>query len=200
MPPNGGPDEPVHALIAARFSPRAFADRAVEPAVLRQLFEAARWAASAYNEQPWRWLVAARADAPAFERLLSTLIPFNQGWAKAAPVLAISVAHTRFARNDKPNRHGAHDVGQAAAQLALAAVASGLAIHQMAGFDPERVAALCAVPEGFEAMAAIAIGYPGDPQTLPDALRERELAPRERRPLAEVVFTTRFGEPAAFVR
>jgi nitroreductase len=198
--PTGGPTEPHHELIAQRWSPRAFEDRPVPDALLRRLFDAGRWAASAYNEQPWRWLVATRDDPAAFERLFSTLIPFNQGWVRAAPVLAISVAHASFDRNGKPNRHAGHDVGQAAAQMALEAVALGLAIHQMAGFDPERVRALCGVPAGFEPMAAIAIGYPGDPALLPDDLRQRELAPRERRPLAEVVFGATFGETAGFAR
>jgi nitroreductase len=198
--PNGGPTEGVHALIAERWSPRAFDDRPVPPAILRRLFEAGRWAASAYNEQPWRWLVATREDAAGFEALFSTLIPFNQEWVRAAPVLAVSIARTSFERNGKPNRHGGHDVGQAAAQIALEAVANGLAIHQMAGFDPDRVRAIAAVPPEFEPMAAIAIGFPGDPSTLTDALREREIASRERRPLAECVFGARFGVTASFLR
>jgi nitroreductase len=200
MFPNGGPELPVHELIAQRWSPRAFADRSVSPELLRRLFEAARWAASSYNEQPWRWLVATREDKEGFARLHSTLIPFNQGWVAKAPVLAISVAHTSFERNGKPNRHAAHDVGQAAAQMALEAVANGLFIHQMAGFDSERVREVCAVPADHEPVAAIAIGYPGDPETLDAPLRERELATRERRGLDLVVFGTTFGQTAGFAR
>ena len=200
MPPPGGPTAPLHELIAQRWSPRAFADRSVAPEVVARLFDAGRWAASAYNEQPWSWLVARREDAAAFERLHSTLIPFNQEWAGRAPVLAVSLARMSFVRNGKPNRHAGHDVGQAAAQIALEAVSRGLAIHQMAGFEPERVRALCAVPAEWEPMAAIAIGYPGDPSSLSDALRAREVAARERRPLGEVVFGATFGETAGFLR
>jgi nitroreductase len=200
MPPIAGPTAPLHEPIARRWSPRAFADRAVDPAILARLFDAGRWAASCYNEQPWSWLVARREEPVAFGQLLSTLVPTNQEWARHAPVLAISLARTRFVRNGKPNRHAGHDVGQAAAQIAIEATSLGLAIHQMAGFEPERVRELCAVPDGWEPMAAIAIGYAGDPDALPDALRERELAQRQRRPLAELVFGTTFGETAGFVR
>lgn len=200
MHPNGGPDLPVNDLARARYSPRAFEDVPVPPDVLRRIFEAGRWAASAYNEQPWRWLVATRDDEEGFARLLSTLIPFNESWAKKAAVLAISIARLDFERNGKPNRHAFHDVGQAAASMALEAVANGIAIHQMAGFEPDRVRERGLLPPGYEAVAAIAIGYPGDPATLPDALRERETALRERRPLRDVVFGATFGQTAGFAR
>ncbi len=199
MKPNGGPAEPVHAIIAERWSPRAFADRSVSPDLLRRLFEAGRWAASCFNEQPWRWVVATREEPEAFAKLLSTLVPMNQSWASKAPVLAVSIARSTFERNDKPNRHAGHDVGQAATQIALEAVANGLVIHQMAGFDAEKVREVCAVPAGFEPMAAIAIGYVGEAATLPDGLREREVAARERKALGDVVFGTQFGERAGFV-
>jgi nitroreductase len=200
MRPNGGPREGVHDLVAARYSPRAFADRPIAPELLRRIFEAGRWAASAYNEQPWRWLVATRDDETGFERLLSTLIPFNQGWAKHAAALSISLARTSFERNGKPNRHAFHDVGQAASNMAIEAAANGIAIHQMAGFDPDLVRERGLVAPGFEAVAAIALGYPGDPASLPADLRERELALRERRPLRDVVFGASFGQTAGFAR
>jgi len=199
MLPNGGPLERVHALVTERWSPRAFTSEPVTPEVLRRIFEAGRWAASAFNEQPWCWLVATRDDTEGFERLLSTLIPFNQGWAKNASALAISLARMKFRHNGKPNRHAYHDVGQAAASMALEAVASGAAIHQMAGFDADRVRQLCLVPPGFEPVAAIAIGHPGDPGSLSDDLRQREIAPRQRHELQDVVFGATFGQAAAFV-
>ena len=200
MRPNGGPAERVNDLASERYSPRAFADRPIPPDVLRRVFEAARWAASAYNEQPWRWLVATRDDEPGFACLLSTLVPSNQVWAKNAAALAISLARTAFERNGKPNRHAYHDVGQAAASMALEAVANGLAIHQMAGFEPDLVRQRGLLPPGYEAVAAIAFGYPGDPKTLPDGLRELETAPRQRRALRDVVFGPTFGQAAGFVR
>lgn len=200
MLPHGGPAERVNELAAARWSPRAFTDEAVPPEVLRRIFEAGRWAASAFNEQPWSWVVATRDDAEGFERLLSTLIPFNQGWAKHAAVLAISLARTAFERNGRSNRHAYHDVGQAAASMALEAVANGFTLHQMAGFDMDLVRQRCLLPPGYEAVAAIAIGRPGDAASLPDDLRQRETAPRERRALRDVVFGATFGQSAGFVR
>ncbi len=162
---------------------------------LRSLFEAARWAPSCFNEQPWRFLVARRTDPEAHEKLLSCLSEGNQRWAKQAPVLALSVARTTFTRNGKPNRHAFHDVGLAVAQLTLQATTTGLVVHQMAGFDPERARRLHAIPEGFEPVAVLAIGYPGEPDDLPEDLRERERAARSRRPQREFVFTGSWGAP-----
>jgi nitroreductase len=190
---------PVHELVAHRWSPRAFDGRAVEPEKLRSLFEAARWAASAYNAQPWFFLVAAKDDPGNFQRILDCFVEFNQGWAKHAPAVAISVARLKFEHNGQPNRHAYHDVGQAAAHLALQAAAFGIQIHQMAGIDPEKARATFAIPEGYEAVAGIALGYPGDPASLPDPLRERELAPRERKPLSAFIFTGSWGTVSPIV-
>lgn len=181
-------DHPIHELLATRWSPRAFAERAVERETLESLFEAARWAPSSFNEQPWRFVVASKSDAAAFERILGVLWPLNQAWAKHAPVLAISAAKTTFSRGDNANAHAWHDVGQAAANLTLEATARGLVVHQMMGFDAAAAREVLGIPEGFEAVTAIALGYPGDPQSLPEDLRQRETAPRSRRPLAEILF------------
>ncbi|RMF71537.1 MAG: nitroreductase [Acidobacteria bacterium] len=186
-------DHPIHDLLARRWSPRAFADRGVEPDALRRLFEAARWAPSAFNEQPWRFLVARREQPEAFEALASCLVEGNQAWARRAPVLAITLAARRFARNDRENPHAWHDVGLAVAQLTVQATALGLAVHQMAGIVPERVVEVGAVPDGFEPVTGLAIGYPGDPETLPGKFRAAETAPRVRRPQNETVFGIRFG-------
>jgi nitroreductase len=191
-------DTTPHALIRRRRSPRAFDDREVDPSDLRALFEAARWAASAYNEQPWRYIVGTRGT-PAHDRLLESLVPANRRWAQAAPVLALSVARTCFTRNDKANRHALHDTGAASAQLTLEATARGLAIHQMAGFDAARARGLFGIPEGFEPVAALAIGYPGTADTLPEDLRERETAPRSRRALGDTVFGARWEQAADVV-
>src|SRR6202789_2307425 len=179
---------PIHSLIGERWSPRAFADRPVEPEKLRSLFEAARWAASSYNGQPWNFIVATKNDPENYKRVLESLIEFNQGWAKNAPVLALSVAKLKF-DDGKPNRHAFHDVGQAAANLSLQAEALGLSVHQMAGIDPEKARKLFDIPADYEAVAGIAIGYAGEPASLPEGLRERELAPRQRKPLDSFVFT-----------
>ena len=189
---------PIEALLSRRWSPRAFADRAVEEAKLRHLFEAARWAASSFNEQPWNYIVATREHPAEFQKMLGCLVELNQSWAKAAPVLAISVARTKFREKGSPNRHAQHDTGAASTTLALEAVALGLAVHQMAGFDPELARTTYHIPADFEPMAAMAIGYPGHPDSLPDKLRERENAPRVRRPTSEFVFSGDWGHSAAF--
>jgi len=190
----------IDPLLANRWSPRSFADRAVEPAKLRQLFEAARWAASCYNDQPWYYLVATRDDPAAFQKMLACLMEGNQVWAKAAPVLAISVARMKFAHDGSPNRHAQHDVGAASASLALEAESLGLAIHQMGGFDANRARDTYHIPPDHEPMAAIAIGYPGDPAALPDKLREREMAPRSRRPVSTFVYSGDWGSVPHFLK
>lgn len=177
----------LHSLIAERWSPRSFDPRSVEPEKLGSLFEAARWAPSCFNEQPWSFLVATRDDEAAFDRLASCLMDGN-AWAKQAPVLVLSVAKQTFERNGKPNRHAAHDVGLAVENLVLQAQAEGLVSHQMAGFDAAAATERLSLPEGCESMAMIAIGYPGEPEALSDELAERERAPRSRKELASFVF------------
>lgn len=189
-------DHPVHALLAARWSPYAFADRDVSDEDLRSLFEAARWAPSSYNEQPWSYLVATRADSEEFERLLSCLVDGNQAWARHAPVLALGVTRQRFTRNDKPNAAAEHDLGLAAGGLLVEATARGLVAHQMIGILPDRARELYAIPDHSHALTGIAIGYEGDANSLPEGLRERDLAPRARKPLSEFVFGGRYGYAA----
>lgn len=190
---------PLHEILTHRWSPRAFENRPVEPEKLRTLFEAARWAASSYNAQPWYFIVAAKDDRENFQRVLDCFIEFNQGWAKDAPVVALSVAGLNFQHNSQPNRHSFHDVGQAAATMALQATALGLQIHQMAGILPEKARQIFHIPEGFEAVAGIALGYPGDPETLSDTLRQRELGTRQRKPVESFVFTGDWGKTSPFI-
>jgi nitroreductase len=191
---------PIHDIISRRLSPRAFDSRPVEPEKLRGLFEAARWAASSYNAQPWYFIVATKDDSQNYKKILDCFVEFNQNWAKSAPVLAISVAAAKFAHNGEPNRHWFHDVGQAAANLALEATNLGLQVHQMAGILPDKARQIFHIPDGYEAVAGIAIGYPGDTTTLPDHLREQEHAARQRKPLASFVFTGDWGKPSPIVR
>jgi len=182
-------------VIAERWSPRAFSSRPVEPEKLKSLFEAARWAASCFNEQPWRFILADREDAPTFQRMLDCLSEGNQRWVQYAPVLVLSVASTQFKHNGKDNRHAFHDVGQAAAYLALQAVALGLVVHQMAGFDREKVRQALSIPAGHEPVAAIAIGYQDSPDVLPDDMAQKERALRSRREQADFVYGGSWGEP-----
>jgi nitroreductase len=187
---------PIHELISRRWSPRAFSERPVEPEKLLILFEAARWAASASNEQPWAFLVASQQDPKNFEDMVGVLVEFNQTWANKAPVLILTLAHTKFEKDGRPNRHAFYDLGQAAANLALQATELGLATHPMAGFNVEAARELFAVPEGWEPVSVIALGYPGDPDSLTDKLRQREIARRHRKPLETFVFSGAFGHPA----
>jgi nitroreductase len=192
-------DHPVHDLIRDRWSPRAFADKPIPAGVLRSLFEAARWAPSGSNEQPWAFIVAIREDTATHAKLLSTLIEANQVWAKNAPVLAVAVSELAFARNGNPNRTAFYDTGAAVAHLTTEATSRGLVVHQMAGFDPRKAAELFSIPAGWDPIAAFVIGYLGDAQSLPDPLRERELAPRARKPLSEFVMSGSWGHPATFL-
>jgi nitroreductase len=193
-------DHPVHELIRQRWSPRAFADKPVAAEILRSLFEAARWAPSSSNEQPWAFLVATKDDTEFHGKMVSTLVEFNQAWAKHAPVLGIAVSELAFARSGKPNRNAFYDTGAAVAYLTIEATARGLFVHQMAGFDPHKAIELFSIPTGWEPISAFVIGYPGDPQSLPETLRERELAPRARKPLSEFVMAGNWGRPASFVK
>jgi nitroreductase len=186
-------DHPIHDLLLRRWSPRAFADCAIEPDKLLRLLEAARWAPSSYNEQPWAFLIGTRDQPSEYARVLSCLIEFNQGWARSAPVLMLTVAHQTFERNNQPNRHAIHDVGLAMANLTVQATAEGLFVHQMAGILPDRARTEFAIPPDWEAVGGVAIGYPGDPQSLPEQLRTRELAPRTRKPLTSFVFKGSWG-------
>ncbi|HSG89280.1 MAG TPA: nitroreductase family protein [Pseudomonadales bacterium] len=184
----------VHELISTRFSPYAWTDQPVDEATLQSLFEAARWAPSAFNAQPARYIVATREEPEQFERLLAVLVEGNQAWAKQVPVLALGVVAKTFEHNGKTNECARHDLGLATANLVLEATARGLCVHQMAGIQPELAHETYGIPEGFEAVTGIAIGY-ADGTTD----NERDRTPRSRRPLAESVFAGAWGDPAIFV-
>jgi len=182
-------DHPIHEILARRWSPYAYSDQSVSDGDLCCLFEAARWAPSAFNEQPWRFIVARRQDGEAYDKVLSCLVEANQAWAKQAPVLALTVIAETYARNGKPNGTAEHDLGLAAANLSAEATARGLSVHQMGGIVPDRARELFGIPEGYRAVTGMAIGYAADPDSLDESMRERETAPRTRRPLAGTVFT-----------
>ena len=189
-------DPPVHDFIRQRWSPRAFADRDLEPGALRSLLQAAQWAPSCFNEQPWAFIVATRDQPEAFAELLGCLVPGNQTWAKSAPLLMLTAAKLAFDHNGKPNRHALHDVGLAVAQLTLQATSLGLGVHQMAGIDRGKARETYGIPEGWDPVTAVAVGHFGDPRSLPEGLRERELGPRKRKPLADFVFAGGWDEAA----
>ncbi len=185
----------IEAILEKRFSPYAFSARSVEPEKLRKLFRAAQSAPSSYNEQPWRFVVAARDDPEAFERLLAPLMEMNREWARHAPVLVLSVAKRDFTHNGQPNRHAMYDVGQAAAYLTLQATELGLYVHQMAGFDAAKARQVLDIPEDYEPAAMMAMGYPGDPESLAEGLRQQDKARRPRKPLASLFFEGTWDKP-----
>src|ERR1700730_7772417 len=150
---------PIEEILRRRWSPRSFSERLVEPEKLQSLFEAARWAASSFNEQPWNFIVATKQKPEEHARLLGCLVEGNQRWARAAPVLMVSVAKLNFDKTGKPNRHAFHDVGLAVQNMIVQATALDLCVHQMAGFSPQKVAELYHIPDEFEPVAAIAIGF-----------------------------------------
>jgi nitroreductase len=188
----------VLPLIRARWSPRSFSSREVSNEDLKTVLDAAHWAASSFNEQPWRFLVARKADAQAYQTIFNLLLPFNQVWAKSAPVLLITAGKRAFTRNGQPNHYVLHDTGAAMAYLFLQATALGLQAHGMGGFDREKARQDLAIPADYEVGAAAALGYLGSPDELPDPLRQQELAKRERKPLSEIVFGAHWDQPLTF--
>jgi len=191
---------PIHDLLKKRWSPRAFSKQPVAPEILCSLFEAARWSFSCFNDQPWAFLVATQENPKEFERLAAVLMDGNAAWAARAPVLAVSLARVNFQHNGAPNRHALHDVGAATALLAVEATARGLVIHPMGGFYAEKVRESFAVPAEWEPVAAIAIGYAGELESLPEKLAQREREPRVRKAISEFVMSGGWGQPASFLR
>ena len=182
-------DHPIDAIFLERWSPRAFTGEAMPHETLLTLLEAARWAPSSYNSQPWRFIYAHR-DTPEFDRLLNLLVPFNQSWAKNASVLTILVSPSTMlppgAEKPVPSHSHSHDAGAAWAYLALQATKSGWQAHGMVGFDIDRAFAELNVPPGFRVEQAIAIGRAGDKSILPEQLAARE-APNDRLPLDQII-------------
>lgn len=188
------PDQEIDPAFLDRWSPRAFAPTAVDPALLERCFEAARWAPSCFNEQPWRFLWARRAE----DRLpfLSLLVESNRAWAREAPILLFVVSRRTFTRNDKDNRYAGFDTGAAWMSFALQARQLGLYTHAMGGFDYERSFEVLGLdPARWDVHAAVAVGYAADPASLDEETRARE-RPNSRRPRSEIAFEGRLpAEP-----
>lgn len=185
--------------IGSRWSPYRFNGQPISDEALRRCLDAARWAASSFNDQPWYWIVARRQESEAFEAMIGCLMEANRPWASQAGALILTVTRDQFAYNGKPNRVALHDLGAAAAHLALQAVAEGLQVHQMAGIQLAQIAAQYQLPEGHQPQTAIAIGYAAtdEPANESEAeLEKRQSGPRQRRPLTEQVFGGRFGQAA----
>ncbi len=179
---------PLIEAIRVRWSPIAFdPGRAIEPEVVATILEAARWAPSSYNDQPWRYLLFDRND-PARARAEACLMAGN-AWARHAGLLILSVACKISDRTSLPNRFALHDTGMASMSLVLQAAAHGLISHQMGGYDREQARSEFAIPDRFELASMIAVGYPGDPAMLDSQGRERQASMRSRKDLAQIAFT-----------
>ena len=190
------PEHQIHELITRRWSPYAFSDKLVSRDDLGSLFEAARWAPSSYNEQPWSYIVATKEDPAEFERLLGCLVEANQEWARLVPVLALGVVRRTFTRNGKPNAAAEHDLGLASGNLVLEATSRGIYVHQMIGIVPDKAREVYAIPEHSAALTGLAIGYLGDGDGLPEKRRQLDDAPRTRKQIDEFVFKGTWGTPA----
>lgn len=182
---------PVHPLIRHRWSPRVFSERPVSEEAIRSLLEAARWAPSSRNAQPWRFVVARRDDGEAHRRMVGMLTEGNQKWAGEAPVLMLSFANTVF-DSGKENRVALHDVGQAVAQLTIEAVSRGLLVHQMAGIHLDRIVDAYEVPDDVVPVTGIAVGYPPDVEGWSEEKVEEHLKKRGRKEIGEIAFRGRF--------
>ena len=191
-------DHPIQELFARRWSPYFYETRSVPDADLRAVFEAARWAPSSYNEQPWRFIVADRRNAEEFGAALGCLWDANKGWAQSAPILIFGVYSRFFALNGTANRAAEHDLGLATENLILEATARGLHAHPMIGVHPDKVKACYGIPDGYETLTALALGYKADPSDSVPVLKERDSTPRTRKRQDEFVFSGKWNAPAVF--
>lgn len=186
---------PINNIAKKRWSPRAFSPEPVPVEKLQSLFEASRWAASAMNEQPWRFILGLKPDET-WTNILKTLVEGNSTWAKEAPVLIIAIGKTNYSHDDSDNRIFSYDVGQSVANLAVEAMNQGLYIHQMGGFSAVKAIEYFDIPDGYQPLTVIAAGYIGDADVLPENLKKRELAKRTRKEFNQFVFSSRFGQAA----
>ncbi len=182
-------DVDIHPLLQQRHSPYAFdPQRRVAEEDVRALFEAARWTMSSYNAQPWRYIVGVKArDPDTWQQIHSVLLVGNQPWALNAPVLALGVVEHHFEHNGQSNKAASHDLGAASAYLTLEATARGLVVHQMIGIDPDKARAVFGIDGSLEPLTALAIGYTGTPEDIPETYAERDTKPRVRKPVSDLI-------------
>lgn len=193
-------DHPIHELLRKRWSPVGYSDRMVSDDDLRSLFEAARWAASSFNEQPWAYMVARRDQPEEFEKMLSCIMDGNRVWAADAPILGLGITKLQFEHNGNENAAAFHDLGLATATLSLEATSRGIYLRQMIGVHQDKAQELFHVPDTHKVFTGVAIGYQADPKTLPDNLKARDNAPRTRKPLTDFVFSGDWNQTADWVK
>jgi len=182
----------IASLIKLRYSPRAFSEKSVSQNELNTLFEAARWAPSSRNEQPWRFVFVVKTEKTRYESLFSVLSEWNQKWVSSAPVLIAAIAKTTFEHKHLPNAHAQYDLGQSVAYFSLQATELGLHLHQMGGFDPQKAKQVLNLPDGFEVITMIALGYKGSLDRIPEEYHQQENRVRERIPLEQFVFKSKW--------
>lgn len=192
-------EQPIHDLLAARWSGRAYdASKPVTSAQVISLLEAARWAPSCFGDQPWRYVVCNKAEnMQAWQAAFDCLVAANQSWAVNAPVLLLICADTLFSHNEKANKWAPYDTGAATENLCLQATALGLMAHQMGGFDADKARVAFKVPERYQILPMVTVGYQAPVDTLTGELKEREVAPRNRKVLGELFFNGTWDNPIA---
>lgn len=190
---------PLHELLSQRRSPRAFAERTIEPSKIVSLFEAARWSPSSANEQPWIFIAATKNDTRVYNAIAESLMEGNRRWALHAPLLVVGIAQSTYLKSGTPYRHAWYDLGQSVANMTAQASSTGLSVHQMGGFDADKLRTGLSIPVGYDAAIVLAVGYAERPEILPKDLRGREEAPRMRKPLEAFVFTDAWGQPSRHV-
>lgn len=183
-------DYPIDSLFINRWSPRALSGESMSDEELFILFEAARWAPSSYNGQPWRFIYAKR-ETPAWQTIFDLMVPFNQSWAKNAAVLVVVISRNKFEFNGKPEKTHSYDTGAAWQNLSLQAHLSGIVAHGMEGFDYERAKKVLAIPDDYTVEAMIALGKPGNVKDLPAELQEKEVL-SDRKTVKEIAFEGKF--------
>jgi nitroreductase len=185
-------EHPINALIAKRWSARAFSTRPVDRSKLLSILEAARWAPSSRNEQPWRYIVFTNDNPEKLKKAQSVLKDINN-YAKRAPILICAITKKTYSDNGNYNRLHFHDLGAANENMFLEAFNQGLIMHEMGGFDVQKAREVFNIPEDFEVGIMIAIGYQDIHQVLPESLRQKAYLPRERKPLSEIAFLEELG-------
>ncbi len=189
---------PINHLAQSRWSPRAFLDKPVEHEKLVSLFEAARWSPSGGNEQPWRFIVGLNHDET-WQKIFSTLAEGNQEWNAQVPLLILAIGNKISSWDGNISGYFQYDTGQSVAHLTLEAMNQGLYAHQMGGFSVEKAIEFFEIPETFQPLTVIAAGYIGDPESLPEKLKQREHQERSRKELGEIVFSGKFGNTAPLI-
>ncbi len=181
-------DHEIHELIKRRWSPRSFAERKVEREKMMSLFEAARWASSAHNEQPWRFVFAPKDNAERYEKFLGCVNENNRIWISTAPLLIMAVIRNEMVRDNLPNRHAMHDLGLATGGIMVEATALDLYVHVIGGFDSEQARAVAQIPAAYTPVTMMAVGYLGKPEALPEKFKALETSPRTRKKVEEFAF------------